>query len=48
MVKTVKYFNEEAGKKERCTKFYWKPVSRCVVKRSVKYWKYYNTFEIMA
>lgn len=38
--------NKETGKMERCTQFYWKPISRCIVRRSGKYWKYYTTTEI--
>lgn len=41
--KTVWATNEESGKKERYTKIYWKPLSKCIVRETERYWKYYNT-----
>lgn len=45
--RTVWVMNLDTGKKERCTQFYWTPISRCIVKRSGRYWKYYTTTEIV-
>jgi len=46
-IRTVWAENTETRKMERCTELYWKPISRCLVKRSGKYWKYYDTTMIV-
>ncbi len=45
--KTVWGLNEETGKGERCTKWFYKPVSECLLKRVGKYYKYFDTFEVV-
>jgi len=38
--------NISTGRKERHSEFYWKAVSRCIIKRAGKYFQHYSTFEI--
>lgn len=38
--------NEDTRKMERLEQFYWKPISRCIVKRSGRYWRYYISTEV--
>jgi hypothetical protein len=46
--RTVWSLNGETGKKERCMELYWKPISRCEVKRVGRYFKYYDTLETIS
>lgn len=39
--------DEETGKWKRFTELRWTPISRCIVKRAGRYWRYYNTLEII-
>lgn len=45
-MRNVWALNTETNKKERVNEFYWKVISRCIIKRAGRFWKHYVTTEI--